>query len=274
MANVKRKIKTKNKMFMVIGCALVVIVLVLTIGFKVKDYTTDRPYYFGVTDDITIQYAYSIGVPTIEAKNKQEDYLDILTISLEGKNLTKMKKLLKTYAFHLDPKKEAVGVSGEYVLTIGNEKVFIDQEAALYTKDGKKFYLIEVTDELYDLVSDITWEVLEKKFTPLTANEITVSADGKSTTFNDKDRVNELCSYFRFHPLKTEESDMGQLRYTLDFHNGKVINVYDTEFGTYEENGNKQWVIFYTDPKENIRNLFEAKVIEDEDAMYDAMFGN
>ena len=269
----KRKLKTKNKMLLVVGCAVIIIALILTIGFRVKNYTSDRPYYFGVTDDISIQYAYSIGVPTIQAKNQQENYMDILTISLEGDNLAKMKKLLKTYAFHLDSKEEAIGVAGEYVLIIGNEKVFIDQEGALYTKDGKKFYKIEVTDELYDMVSDITWEVLEKKFTPLSASEITVTSNGTSTTFSDKERVDELCSYFRFHPLKVEEQDLGQLRYTLDFHNGKVINLYDTSFGTYEENGNKKWVIFYTDPKENIRLLYDAKVLEDEEERFQAMNG-
>lgn len=268
----KRKLKTKNKMLLVVGCAVIIIALVLTIGFRVKNYTNDRPYYFGVTDDISIQYAYSIGVPTIQAKNQQEDYMDILTISLEGDNLAKMKKLLKTYAFHLDSKEEAIGVAGEYVLIIGNEKVFIDQEGALYTKDGKKFYKIEVTDELYDMVSDITWEVLEKNFTPLSANEITVSNNEKTTTFSDKARVDELCSYFRFHELKANE-DEGNLFYRLDFHNGKVITIYDSNFGTYEENGNKKWIIFYTDPRENIRNLFETKISEDEAAEYNAMNG-
>ena len=272
MANVKRKLKTKNKMFMVLGCALVIIILVLTIGFKVKNYTEDRPYYFGVTDDISIRYAYSIGVPTIDTRNKQEDYMDVLTIKLEGENLKKMKKLLKTYTFHLDDKKEAVGVAGEYELLIGDEIVFIDQDGAIYTKDSKKFYLIDVTFELYDLVSDITWEVLEKNFTPLSANEITVSNNEKTTTFNDKARVDELCSYFRFHELKAEE-DEGVLSYRLDFHNGKVITIYDSNIGTYEENGNKKWIIFYTDPRENIRNLFETKVLEDEEAEYNAMNG-
>ena len=273
MKKTKKKLKTKQKMLLVIGTALVLIILILTIGFRVKDYTDDRPYYFGVTDDISIRYAYSLGVPTAEARNAQQEFMDILNFKLEGNNLKKMQKLLKTYSFHLDKERESVGVAGEYELIIGDEKVYIDQELALYTKDSKKFYLIDVTTELYDLVSDITWEVLEKNFTPLKANEITVTGREGSTTFQDKERVQELCNLFRFHSLKSYEEGLGEPLYTLDFKNGKVITVYDQNIGSYKDGDKTSYVIFYTDPRENIRVLFNAKLEEDEDMLYKEKYG-
>ena len=274
MKKTKKKLKTKSKMLLVMGCALVIIILVLTIGFQVKNYTDDRPYYFGVTDDISIRYAYSIGVPTVDVKNSQTDYMDVLTIPLEGKDLKNVKKLLKTYSFHLDKSRETVGVAGEYELIIGEEKLYLDQEIALYTKNDKDYYLIDVTTELYDLVSDITWNVLEKNFKVLNATDITVTGRERNTTFTDKERVTTLCNLFRFHEFKSNDDQISDPVYTLDFHNGTILTVHEGNIGTIQKDGVKKYIIFYTDPREDVRNLFEAKVEEDDEALMKAMYGD
>ena len=130
----------KNKKSTIL-IGLIIIVLLITVVLLVininKNSNKER---FEKSNDITIRYAYSLGVQTVESLNNEEKFLDILEIKLNKKQVKEFNKLLSNNLFELNSDIDSTGISGVYQVIIGDQILYLDQEEALYTKDKKTFY--------------------------------------------------------------------------------------------------------------------------------------
>ena len=164
------KKKKKSLIYTLIALLIIIIIVVPCIKFITKNNV--KKHHFSSSNNITIRYAYGLGVTTVEQRNSKEPYLDIVTITPTKEELKGLKKAINNNTFILDKNIESTGVAGEYELTIGDEVVFFDQEEGIYTKDNKNFYKIDITTELFDAVSDIVFNNVNKKQEQIKTNTL------------------------------------------------------------------------------------------------------
>lgn len=246
-------------------CALL---LVIIMGFNLTKGDKQKKSYFGYSNNITIRYAYGLGITTIEQRNAKEEYLDIVTIKPEKEELNTLKKVIRNTSFILDKSIDSTGVSGEYELTIGNEVLFFDQEAGIYTKDNKNFYKIEIPTELFDTISDIVFNHVNKTQEKIKTNTLSISNSEIGTaTFTDKKEVKEIINTFRFVKLKSNSDDLTVPEFVTDFNNGITITTYtNSNIGVYTNTKTNEavYIYLYSNPSEYLKNYLQDKVTLEE----------
>lgn len=261
-----KKIKKNNKPYLIIG----IILTFLLVLFIIKLVSNDKPKksYFTPSNNITIRYAYGISVSTIEQKNKQEPYLDIVNIKVQGKELEELKKVIKKNGFILDRTIDSVGVGGAYELTIGDEVVFFDQEEGIYTKDKKVFYKIDISTELFDKVSDIVFNHVNPTQEKIKTTAIYIkNPEYGETIFTDKEDIDNIINSFRYVKLKSKSDILYDPSNYIDFGNGIIITMYqNSDIANYRNNttGEDVNILLYSNPSEALRNYLVEKVTEDE----------
>lgn len=256
----------KNKLYIVIG--IVFIFLLITFCVKLLNKNNIKKVHFTPSNNITIRYAYGIGISTIEQKNNQEPYLDIVKISVKGNDLTRLKRAIKNNSFILDKSIDSAGVAGEYELTIGDEVVFFDQEEGIYTKDKKQYYKIDISTELFDEVSDIVFNYVNSKQEIIKTDTIYIkNSELGEVTFTDKNEVKEIINIFRYVKLKSKSDELYEESNYIDFGNGIIITLYEnSNIASYKNNntGEDINILLYINPVEPLKNLIRNKIILDE----------
>lgn len=244
------------------------ILLIIIMGSRFIKGDNQKKSYFGYSNDIQIRYAYGLGITTIEQRNSKEPYLDIVTIKPEKEELKKLKKAIRSTSFILDKSTDSTGVAGEYELTIGKEVLFFDQEEGIYTKDNKTFYKIEIPTELFDTVSDIVFNNVNKTQEKIKTNTLSISnSEIGNATFTDKKEVQEIINTFRFVRLKSNTDDLTEPEFVIDFNNGITITTYtNSNIGVYTNTKTNEvvYIYLYSNPSEYLRNYLQDKVTLDE----------
>lgn len=260
------KEKKKSLIYTIIGLIIVAIIIVLCIKFITKNNV--KKYHFSTSNNITIRYAYGIGVTTIEQRNSKEPYLDIVSITPTKEELKELKKAINNNSFVLDKDIDSTGVAGEYELTIGDEVVFFDQEEGIYTKNNKNFYKIEISTELFDAVSDIVFNNIDKNHEQIKTNTLSISStELGQATFTDKNEVKEIINSFRYVKLKSITEDLIDTEYVINFNNGITITTYmNTNEAIYSNTntGEASFIYLYANPTETLKNHLEEKITLDE----------
>lgn len=258
----------KNKKLIYSIIALVIFVLIVIICFKFIKSDNLKKSHFSSSNNITIRYAYGLGITTIEQRNSKEPYLDIVSITPEKDELKLLKKAIKENSFVLDKNIESTGVAGEYELAIGDEVVFFDQEEGIYTKDNKNFYKIEISTKLFDTVTDIVYNHVNKTQEQIKTNTISISnSEIGQATFTDKNEVKEIIDTFRFVKLKSNTDDLTEPEFIIDFNNGITITTYtNSNIGVYTNTNTNEavYIYLYSNPSEYLKNFLQNKVTLDE----------
>lgn len=247
-----------------INIIILIIILVVAL-FILTNSNKENKEKLVYSPDVTIRYAYGIGVYTAQNMNSQEPYIDILKIELTNEQLKTLKEIIKDYSFIINKAKNNTGIAGIYELTIGNQIILIDQEEALYTKDKKNYYKIDMETKLFDFVSDIVYEKVESKQEKITSNEIFLSNDQiGSVTFNNQSKIKEIINTIRYVKLKSlGNASLDQENYYIDFNNGITITTYmNSTTALYKnENTNEEYyILLYNDPSEYLRSFIEEKL--------------
>ncbi|MDO4996600.1 MAG: hypothetical protein Q4E69_05425 [Bacilli bacterium] len=260
--------KKKNKSLIYTLIALLIIIIIAVPCIKYITKNNVKKHHFSSSNNITIRYAYGLGVTTVEQRNSKEPYLDIVTITPTKEELKGLKKAINNNTFILDKNIESTGVAGEYELTIGDEVVFFDQEEGIYTKDNKNFYKIDITTELFDAVSDIVFNNVNKKQEQIKTNTLSISnKEIGQATFTDKNEVKEIVDAFRYVKLKSNTEALIDTDYIIDFNNGITITTYmNTNEAVYTNTntGEASFIYLYTNPTETLKNHLEEKITLDE----------
>ena len=260
--------KKKNKSLIYTLIALLIIIIIAVPCIKYITKNNVKKHHFSSSNNITIRYAYGLGVTTVEQRNAKEPYLDIVKITPTKEELKLLKKAIKDNAFTLNKDIDSTGVAGEYQLLIGNELVFFDQEEGIYTKDNKKFYKIEISTELFDAVSDIVFNNVNKTQEKIKTNTISISnSEIGQATFTDKNEVKEIINTFRFVKLKSNSDDLTTPEFVIDFNNGITITTYmSSNIGVYTNANTNEavYIYLYSNPTEYLRNYLQDKVSLDE----------
>ena len=258
------KNKKSTILISLIIIALVTIVILLVININ-KNSNKER---FEKSDNITIKYAYSLGVQTVESLNSEEKFLDILEIKLSKKQVKEFNKILSNNLFELDSNIDSTGISGIYQVIIGKQILYLDQEEALYTKDNKTFYKININEEVFDYISDIVFNETEKRFKKLQSNKLYISNDSiGEATIEDETKVKDILNTLRFVKVERTIEEDNSTEYYLDLNNGITITVYqNNSLGLYKDTNNniEEYILFYSDPKEYLRVFLNEKIEENE----------
>ena len=263
----------KNKKSTIL-IGLIIIVLLITVVLLVininKNSNKER---FEKSNDITIRYAYSLGVQTVESLNSEEKFLDILEIKLNKKQVKEFNKLLSNNLFELNSDIDSTGISGVYQVIIGDQILYLDQEEALYTKDKKTFYKIDINEEVFDYISDAVFDKTEKDFKKLESDKVFISNDliGEAN-IEDNTKIKELLNTLRFVKVERAIEEDNYKEYYLDLNNGITITVYqNNSLGLYKDTNNdiEEYILFYNDPKEYLRMFLNEKIEENEKADYE-----
>lgn len=264
----KKKNQNINKSINIAILAIIIVILFIVIAVTLVINEDNKTSHFGTSNDIKIRYAYGIGVATIEQKNEIEPYLDIVTITPKNNDLKKLKEAIKNNDFILDKSIESTGVAGEYELTIGDEVVFFDQEKGIYTKNNTNFYKIDISTELFDVVSDIVFEYVNSKQEKIKSSQIYMKNEELGeATFTDKNKVKDIINFFRYTKLKSNIDDLEFEDYYIDFNNGITITTYkNSNIARYTNNttGEVTNILLYTDPTEYLRNYLTDQIALDD----------
>mgnify|MGYP002856163459 CR=1 FL=1 len=249
--------------------SLIIIVLVIIVTFLIININRNsNKERFDKSDTIIVKYAYSLGVQTVESLNSEEKFLDILEIKLSKKQVEEFNKILNNNLFELDSNIESTGISGIYQVIIGEQIIYIDQEEALYTKDKKTFYKININEEVFDYISDIVFNETEKNFKKLESDKVYISNDSiGEATIEDETKVKDLLNTLRFVKVERTIEEDNFTEYYLDLNNGITITIYqNNSLGLYKDTNNniEEYILFYTDPKEYLRVFLNEQIEENE----------
>lgn len=265
--------KNKNSTLLISLMILVVVIIGIVVIISINN--NSKKERFDKSNDITIRYAYSLGVQTVESLNSEEKFLDILEIKLDKKQVKEFNKLLSNNLFELDKDIDSIGISGIYEVTIGDQLLYLDQEEALYTKDKKTFYKIDINEEVFDYISDVVFDKTEKDFKKLQSDKVYISNEliGEAT-IEDETKVKDILNTLRFVKVERTIEEDNQQEYYLDLNNGITITIYqNNSLGLYKDTNNdiEEYILFYNDPKEYLRIFLNEKLTEDEQADYEGM---
>ena len=217
-------------------------------------------------NSITIRYAYAYNVATAELLNeinKDEKYIDILEIKLKDENLRKINSLLEKQSY-----KKVNGIGLEvldvYEVNINDEielSICPGEDYAYYT-NGKKSFLIEISEELVNEIDRIVQEEAKKNIKEFSSKKITIiSADNEQISITDEEDIKQLKEKSTCKKVNADEKTFENEKksYTVDFNNGTKIYLYfASSLGKIiEENGKEYYVAFTEDYEDIVETMFE-----------------
>ena len=221
--------------------------------------------HFGKSNDITIEYAYNQPISSIKGKNDVEPYLDIVKIKVKGEELKKLRKALDDNKFELDKTLESVGVVDTYIVNIGdNEMFYLDQEEAIYTKNSKNFYKININVELFDIISDIVFNYIDNKQEKIKTKEIYFSNDEEEQTYTDSAVIDDILETIRYVKLKSNNVDVTDKDIFIDFKNGITLTTYkysNIALYTNASKNEKCYVLIYNNSNEYLKTFLSTESI-------------
>lgn len=249
-----------KKVLLIIGCVIFVLLLI-TGGYLYLH--REKYIYTDKIEKVTIKYYPGYNIATAEAINgfnKEGNYIEEVTINLEGENLKKAVDFfskIKPTDFDFESC-DCAYIMDEYEVYLNDTtKISMGNEFGM-TKD----YIFDITEDFNTFITKVMYDYNNKElYKTIDSKSASVEMNSESLNLSEKD-LKKLLSY-KYYTVNNEEDyhtyDNG-IKGTIKLDNYKVY-LYGSDIGYLDNGDNSTYVIFVSEDQVNIYDFLNNLIV-------------